>query len=813
MSVSYIEGQGLFVCTSHAGLCRATSKELLHDDLEFETWNTERGAPSDQTLQVFADDDRQVWVIYEQGFSRLDVATMTSTDFMENATPHRHTLAVPVRLSDGSVCLPATDGLLKTSLHTLGHQPGNTPILITALTANGSSVPYSLNADTLRLTKEQRNFTIEFAAVEMAGTEHVEYAYRLEGRDRQWNTTGRNRTLSFFNLGAGTYRLLIRATDNDRHWSQQARRVTIVVEPTFWETPWAWLLYAVAGLLLLGAVILIVMYIYRLRLNADFEQRMTEMKLRYFTNLSHELRTPLTLIEGPVTEMLEDTTLPERQRGYLSLVHHNARRMLTLVNQILDFRKIQNSKMTLLVERLDLRKELEEVMGDFRYLARDQQTDFTLVDLTDGDHYVWGDRDKTQKIFFNLLSNAFKYTAPGQRIWIELSGDGQTLSAAVCDTGKGIPQHALSRLFARFETLVGDNYMKSSTGIGLSLVKELATLHHARLSVESREGEGSRFKVTFLKGSQHFQHDGHVEFAKPANRQPSQAPSEEQPAGGQPAPAPLQEEHEGGTTTIMIVEDDAEMLQFVSGILSADYRVLQAVDGQDGLEKAGEAQPDLIISDVNMPRMNGWQMVEALKSGRETSHIPIVLLTANSTQEDRIRGAALGVDDYVVKPFSTKYLRVRVAAIVQKQRQQQQRFMDNYTLPQPAEVVKVELPSDNSGVERRLVQMDTDMMEKLKDFMELHLSESTSVQDMAAHVGMSRTLFYNKIRTITGLTPIDFYRKYHIERAAQMMRVEGMTVAEACYSTGFSDPKYFSKVFKKYIGITPSEYRSGKPAR
>ena len=809
LAVNYIEDHGLFVCTSQAGLCRVTSDNLLQDNLQFETWNTDVGAPSDQTLQAFADSNGQLWVIFEKGVSRLDTRSMTSVDYMTDSITHSWSL--PVLSDDGTTYFATEQGLMAANLNAMQHQAQASPILITSLTANGKSVPYSLNSDTIILAKDQRNFAIEFAALEMAGTDHVEYAYRVEKRDRDWIKTGNNRTLSFFNLGAGTYHLLIRATDNNRTWNDYVRRVTIIVQPTFWETPWAWVLGV--GCLVMGGclVLFIMMYIYRLRLNADFEKRLTEMKLRYFTNISHDLRTPLTLIEGPVSEMLQDQTLTERNRDYLSLIHSNTRRMLTLVNQILDFRKIQNSKMHLLIERMDLKAELTEVMADFRYLANDHQIDFTLQDHTGEAAFVWGDRDKVQKIFFNLLSNAFKYTAYGKRIWIELESDDSSISATVCDTGKGMPQHVVGRLFARFETILTDNYMKSSTGIGLSLVKELVDLHHATLQVESKEGEGSRFNVIFQKGNEHFVGDENTQMMTGTERQmAADTDNGDDTSDHNHLGATNQEiTHDSQTlgqsvalhsaTRILVVEDDAEMLHFVSGILGNRYQVLQATDGQDGLEKTTALQPDLIISDINMPRMNGWQMVEALKQQAETSHIPIVLLTANGTLDDRIHGAAQGVDDYIVKPFSTEYLRVRVAAILEKQQQQQQRYLEQFAKHQGP-----------SGAEYRLAQIDSDMMQQLHTFMEEHLADDTPIQQLAEHVGMSRTLFYNKIRSITGLTPVDFYRRYHIERSAQLMRDQGLTVSEACYRTGFSDPKYFSKVFKKFMGMPPSEYRNGK---
>ena len=295
------------------------------------------------------------------------------------------------------------------------------------------------------------------------------------------------------------------------------------------------------------------MYIYRLRLNASFEKRMADIKLRSFTNISHDLRTPLTLIEGPVTEMLHDETLSQQNRSLLNLVHSNTQRMLTLVNQILDLRKIQNSKMHLLIERMDLKNVIETVMSDFSYLAKEHEIDFTLIDNTTEAANIWGDRDKVEKIFFNLLSNAFKYTKRGQRIWIELGNDKQTISATVSDTGKGISQQAISRLFTRFETILSDNYMQVSTGIGLSLVKELVNLHHAKLSVESEENVGSHFKIVFLKGNDHFHKDENAQIMTATDRPQATIGHDEEVSTASNDPIGMPEDKP--QVKIMIVED------------------------------------------------------------------------------------------------------------------------------------------------------------------------------------------------------------------------------------------------------------------
>lgn len=799
MSVRYINGKGLFVCTSHAGLCWTDSQDLLHDNLHFHTWNLNSGAPSDCSLEAFADGNGQTWVVFETVLSRFDIRTGTSDDFIHD--PQEESTfsgSMPVSTADGLTLFASHNGVKAVRLNTLSLSKQSPPILITSLSANGATIPYSIDADTIILEKEQRNFSLEFSALEMASNNFVEYAYRLEGRDTTWIKQGHNRTISFFNLGAGTYHLLIRASNNDRVWSQSPRRITIILRPSFWETPWALVLYIILGLLATATAVAIAFYVYRLRLNAAFEQRLTDMRLRYFTDISHDLRTPLTLIMGPVSELLHDSTLTEKSRSYLSLIHHNAKRMLLLTNQILDFRKIEADKMHLLIERIDLKEELADVMTDFRYLAEERKIEFKLEDHSGEAAYVWGDKDKIQKVFFNLLSNAFKYTAVGKSVWIEIASSDNTVTATVCDTGKGMAPNIIGRIFERFETSLADNYMKQSSGIGLSLVKKIVELHHAQLNVESQEDEGSRFSVIFQKGNHHFMNDRNIQMMTGNNREKTAELD---------LPAEEETDSQEKPFKILVVEDDAEMLQFVSGILRPEYQVLQATDGLDGLSKASDLQPDLIVSDINMPRMDGWEMLATLKDRTDTSHIPVVLLTANNTLDDRIKGAAQGVEDYIAKPFSPQYLRVRLHAILQKREERQREYVKNYTR-EACEVVRLDLPEDNSGMIENLAMIDVKLMERLKDFMEEHLSDNLPIQDLADHAGLSRTLFYKKIRTITGLTPVDFYRKYHIERAAQLMRNKGLTVSEACYSTGFSDPKYFSKVFKKFIGQTPSDYRN-----
>lgn len=786
----------LVVSMPFSGLSMATADGLLSTDVRFTTWNTNDGAPSDRALRTFTDGRGNLWEVYNDVLARINLEQRTSSEFLTDGEGFTFSnYGKRVLLDNGDTWLPSDKGIVAFQLDTLEHKSHTIPILITSLKANNKDVPYAITSDTLRLDKTQHSFTIEFAALALDGSSRVNYAYRLEGMDDEWTITGSNRNISFNDLEAGTYTLLIRSTDNSRTWLDNTRRITIIVAPTFWESGWGLLIKALGFLAQAAIVIGIILYIYRLRLNVGFEHKMAEVKLKYFTDISHELRTPLTLIAGPISEMMHDETLSTQNQRFMALVNRNAQRMLTLVNQILDFRKIEERKMQLFVEKLDVLKEVERIVEDFRFVAKEKEIDLQLVNHCQEGTCLWADKDKFHKMLINLLSNAFKYTDPHHRVWVELQETEQSVSIAVGDTGRGIPKNKQKRIFQRFETLLNDSGMQFSSGIGLALVKELALLHHADISVASEEGEGSVFTLTFKKGNEHFAQNN-TETKHTGEGEEGLAETTENEAGEAAESRPR----------LLLVEDEEDMRLFVRNVLENLYDITTACDGQDALEKVESIQPELIISDIQMPRMDGWQLVEHLKNDSKTSHLPVVLLTAKTAIDDRIRGARLGVADYIAKPFNTDYLKARLQSILQNIHEQQQHNIDELIFKGG---ISLEMPKDNSGVKNRMIKEDAEMLNRLKDFMEEHLMDDLPIQEMADHLALSRTLFYNKIKHLTGLTPLDFYRKYHVERAAQLIRNEGLTVTEACYRTGFSAPKYFSRIFKKFMGVTPSGYRQG----
>lgn len=573
--------------------------------------------------------------------------------------------------------------------------------------------------------------------------------------------------------------------------------------PTFWETYWAWLFYVVIFIILTFTIVYILFYIYRLRHQVSIEQQLSNIKLRFFTDISHELRTPLTLISSPITELMEHETLSPTGRQHLVLMHKNTERMLRLVNQILDFRKIQNKKMKLLVEKADIRAQLERIMESFYLIASEKKINFQ-IQTNDNEIFAWIDRDKFEKIFFNLLSNAFKYTPTGKAITIKICVEPEDYVISVIDEGIGIDGKKRQKLFQRFETLAQHNILQPSSGIGLSLVRELIELHHGSIEVKSELNKGSEFIVTLPLGQAKFQNDEYTEFilsdgevSSPANT----VVTEEDLLLVTNEPHFDQNED---SFTILIVEDNKELCDFLYNILSGTYHVIRANNGQEGLERDQQDIPDLIISDVMMPVMDGLDMIKAIKNNNEICHIPIILLSAKSSLDDRIAGLEQGIDDYITKPFSATYLKTRILSLLQQRKQLQERYLSQLSLSKEQNVDSTHpVPA-----KPQFTPYDEQFMKEVMNYMEEQMgNDELTVEDFAEKLCLSRTIFYRKLRSIVGLAPIDFIRDMRIKRAGQLIESGEFNFSQIAYMVGFNDPKYFSKCFKKQMGMSPTEYK------
>ena len=687
-------------------------------------------------------------------------------------------------------------GVLELDLSKLPHDAYVPPVLLTEMRVQGNPLTGDVNRmKSLTLSPSQRNISFRFAAVDFVSPSTIQYAYRLRGLDDTWNKVENARSASYMNLPAGEYTLEIRSTNNNGVWMDNVRSLRLIVEPKFSETAWAWVLYAGLFLLLVGTVCYVLFYIYRLRHRIDTEQQLADIKLRFFTDISHELRTPLTLISAPVDEMLQSRTLSEQDRKHLSLVHVNIRRMLRMMNQILDFRRLQNHKMKLVLEEADLVALLRQVMAHFQAVAGEKHMDFSLSTPVEK-LPMWLDVDKVEKVFFNLLSNAFKYTPAEKTVTVEVELADTEVRVSVADKGIGIDEQHRKTLFQRFETFGHSDMMHPSSGIGLSLVKELVDLHHGHIDVESRLGEGSRFTVTLPLNRTVYEHDRQTEFilndgllsASPVREEAVPETGDERP-------------------TLLVVEDNDELRSFLREILSGTYHVLEASDGKQGLELAAEHVPDLIVTDVMMPVMDGLEMVRHVKADRRICHIPIVVLSAKSSLDDRIEGLEHGIDDYLAKPFSSAYLKTRIASLLRQRRELQELYMARLQTSPTKEPVP-EVPDSP-----RLEPYDAQFMKQVTDCVEQNMTNPDfEIEQLAEHLNVCRTVFYRKLKSITGLTPVAFVGELRLKRAIRLMEQADLSISQVAYMTGFKSPKYFSTVFKKATGCTPSEYRERKVA-
>lgn len=805
------KNQTTYIISFTGGVNKVISEKLLSENIRFKNYDKNNGLASDLALSMIEDTQNQLWVVSEIALSKFNPVKETFENYELSSIYQEFNFseAIPVINARNQIVLGTDKGFLEVSpekMHKSGYVP---PIVFTGLKIQGHSTDYSIdNLKELELEPSQRNVTFQFAALDYVNPKGILYAYRLQGLEEEWNEADNNRSASYINLPAGKYQLQVKSTNSDGVWTDNVRTMSVHVLPTFWETYWAWLLYFVLFILFTATIVYVLFYIYRLRHRVDMEQQLANIKLRFFTDISHELRTPLTLISSPVTEVLENEPLSPSAREHLTLVHQNTERMLRLMNQILDFRKIQNQKMKLLIEETDLVPLLQKVMNSFRLIAEEKHINYRLHTKVES-VYSWVDRDKFEKIFFNLLSNAFKYTPADKSITVSISTKEKTVEIEVADEGIGIAAEKQHSLFQRFESLVKQNILQPSSGIGLSLVKEMVEMHHGTIEVDSQPGTGSRFTVILPLQKEVFEEDGQVEFILNDSLDSTPHPADSMQAIEETEEKEEQERN-SDNFSILVVEDNEELKAFLRNILSENYTVITASNGEEGLQRAADNLPDLIISDVMMPVMDGLEMVRLIKENNNICHIPIIVLSAKASLDDRIAGLEQGIDDYITKPFSATYLKTRIASLLRQRKALQEiymnKLMEGKNSSSAAPVADSLTPS-----QPQITPYDEQFMEKVMEFMEEQMDNAElTIDEFAEKLMLSRTIFYRKLKSIIGLTPVDFIREIRIKRAVQLIDSGEYNFSQVAYMTGFNDPKYFSKCFKKVIGITPSEYKEKK---
>ena len=538
------------------------------------------------------------------------------------------------------------------------------------------------------------------------------------------------------------------------------------------------------------------------QLNASMDQqrqmmeemeRMTQTQLQFFTNVSHELRTPLTLIAGPTDQLLEDDTVQGAHRMMLEMVRRNTRILIQLVGEILDFRKVQNNKAHLHLNRFALQRELATWANDFRAVAARRKITID-VDASGvrQDAVIIADRDKLEHIYFNLMSNALKYTLEGGRITTALSYDGKQYVLSVSDTGKGIEEEALPHLFDRFFQARG---AVGGTGIGLSLVKAYVDLHHGDIRVESNEGEGTRFFISLPAAQPGYDPAKDREARPVAERELVDDSYVPEDINAKEAADRITnaEDFDADRPLVLIIDDNNGMRAYLRSILKDRYNVSEAADGRQGLEKARREVPKLIVCDVMMPVMDGLEFTRQLKEDIATSHIPVVLLTARSLPEQREKGYETGADSYLTKPFSGQVLLSRIDNLLRSRTLLRSLFSGD----------KAE-----AAEEERLCSQDKTFVTRLREIIQQHLADSDfSVERLGEEIGLSRVQLYRKVKVLTGKTPVELLRKARLMKARTMVTTTDRSIAEIAYATGFTSPSYFNKCFKDEFGVSPGGMR------
>lgn len=785
----------------------------------FRKYTTSDGLPGDNIFGILEDDEGNLWLSTNNGLSKFNPSTDRVINFnVQDGLPgNEFNFNSYLKTSSGEMFFGSKKGLTYFKPENIRESQYKAPIVFTGLKLFNKPVKINdrdglLQQDfsmtpSVTFNYKQNVFTVEFALLNFLHPQKNRYEYKLEGLEDEWNHVV-NPSATYTNLDQGTYRLLVRAANNDGIWTEAPASLHIEILPPPWKTWWAYSLYivALAGLLLFFANFIRV----RAKLEHDLhleqlakerDKELHQLKLQFFTNISHEIRTPLTLIIGPLQNIIEKYASDNFLNRQLVNVKANADRMLRLVNQLMDLRKQETGKVKLQAAEGNIVKFVREIKLSFQEKAISRNIDYSLI--TESDRIlVWYDRDELEKVLFNLLSNAFKFTPEGGKIHINLStvqkGGKGFFKLSVEDNGKGIPAVHLEKIFDRFYQI--DKSAPDGSGVGLALAKGIVDLHHGEISAASREKTVSEpgktvFTVLLPLGCDQLQeHEmvrnfvdseqliGYIEHSKPELDAPCA-----QPDNGMEFQLPKKP-----SRTLLIVEDNQEIRTFITDILSEKYRVYEASNGLEGWEVALRKLPDLIISDVVMPEMDGIELCRRLKTDERTSHIPVVLLTARTALIHKVNGYETGADEYVTKPFDIKLLEVRIRNLIDSRIQMRKKY-GSKALVEPACVAATS--TDEKFINKAIAIVEANI-----------LDEEFNVSSLAKEIGMSQPVLFRKIKALTNMNIADFIKSVRLKKAAQLLSKKEMSIAEVATEVGYNDPKYFSKIFKKYFGKLPSSY-------
>ena len=657
-------------------------------------------------------------------------------------------------------------------------------------------------ASEIELNYNQSMFTIEFAALNFYNQNRVSYRYILEGYEKEWHYNGKNRIASYTNVPPGEYTFRVETRDEANPELVSSRTLNIKILPPWWLSWWAYVIYVIIGIALLYFALRLAFFMIKMKNDIYIEQKVSELKIKFFTNISHELRTPLTLIKGPIQELKERENLSPKGVQYVELMEKSTNQMLQLVNQILDFRKIQNGKMRLHVSLIDFNEMIASFQKEFRVLAEENEISFHFQ-LPDDAIMVWADKEKLSIVIRNIISNAFKFTQSGGSIFVTsgLSEDGKRCFVRVEDNGVGIPQNKLTEIFERFSQ--GENAKNpyyQGTGIGLALSKEIVSMHQGVILAESPEGQGAAFTVELLLDKEHYKPSEVDFYVSDTETVATINDPELTPEDVSETIEEEEQEIDASLPTLLLVEDNKDLCQLIKLQLEDRFNIQIANNGVEGLKKAHLYHPDIVVTDQMMPEMDGLEMLQCIRKDFQISHIPVIILTAKSDDGAKTKAITLGANAYITKPFSKEYLLARVEQLLSERKLFRDRIRQQMENPGPTE-------ADRDNYEQYLVKKDVQFLEKIHQVIEENMDNSDfNIDTIASGIGLSRSAFFKKLKSLTGLAPVDLVKEIRLNKSVELIKNTDQTISEIAFAVGFKDSGYYSKCFRKKYNQTPREY-------
>ena len=796
----------------------------------FKHYYTQNGLPNDEIMCIIEDRDKNLWVSTNKGISRFDPISETfkNYDMSDGLQGNEFNTRSGIRTRDGEIVFGGNKGFNIFNPENLKDNPFIPPVVITDLkifnkpvSIGGNDSPLKQNiVETKELTfsYKQSVFSFSFVALNYISPEKNQYAYMMEGFDKEWNYIGSNRTATYTNLDPGSYTFRVIASNNDGIWNEKGASLEITIEPPFWKTWWAYLIETAVFIMIVYFVLNYFISRQRLRNTLKMEHlelekmyELDQMKSQFFTNISHEFHSPMTLILSPLEKLIHSFPLEEKIKNSLILVQRNAKRLQRMTNQLKDLNKLETGDLKLSLSKGDIISFIKDITHSFYDYAKDHCIDLQFK-AGQEQYIAWFDPDKLDKIIYNLLSNAFKFTPDEGRIFVAISivdsrvnndatnekdKPSQYIKICVEDSGIGIPKDKLEHIFKRFyhtEDYKGLHY--EGSGVGLAFVYELIRLYKGDIKVESAEGEGTTFTV-LIPIDEHYLEENQLVSKFKITSTGNHSSRNYLPVNSTTGTDQVKSKNKSHEIpVILIVEDDKEIRNYIKQYFDDTYRVIEAENGHLGIKKAMQVIPDLVITDIKMDEADGITLCNKLKNDEKTSHIPIIMLTGYSSREYQIRGLSEGADVYLTKPFNIDILEAHMINLLDSRRKLHEKFSNEFVLgPNKIPVTDI----------------DEKFLIKLTEAVEKHMSDTKFNADILSEkIGMSRMQLYRKLRGLTNQTVHEFIRNIRLKRAVQLLEQKRMSITEVAYAVGFNDLTYFARCFRKQYDKSPSEYISSK---